>query len=237
VTERPGTAAIRGALETVRARIASAAERSGRAPGDVRLVVVTKDVGHDRVRDALEAGATDIGENRVQELVAKQDALRDVDPQPAWHFIGTLQRNKVRALAGRAVLIHSVDSIALGRAIAQHAAAAGASQDVLLEVNVSGEPSKHGLAPDAAAEVLDSLSGEPGLAVRGLMTIAPAGSTAVARETFRGLRELRDHLRTASTGSGLDELSMGMTSDFTEAIEEGATIVRIGTAIFGERRP
>lgn len=223
-------------LGGVRERIAAAAARAGRDPAEVRLVVVTKDVSSGRVREALAAGATDLGENRAQELQRKIEELGDISPAPRWHFIGTLQRNKVRMVAGRTALIHSVDSVALGRAIADRAAASGAEQEILVEVNVSGEPSKHGVDPGDVWTTVASLADTPGLRLRGLMTIAPAGVPAAAREAFAGLRELRDRLRTELGGGSLEELSMGMTADFEAAVEEGATIVRVGTAIFGTRR-
>jgi PLP dependent protein len=230
----PAAADIAGRLAHVRDRIARAATRAGRDPGEVRLVVVTKEVDAARATEAVAAGATDLGENRARELVEKVAALGSVQP-PRWHFIGTLQRNKIKAVVGVATLIHSVDSIALGRGVAARAAAAGIEQDVLLEVNVSGESTKHGLEPAATAETLGALAGEAGIRVRGLMTIAPAGAPSIARRTFADLRGLRDELRETLGGSDLEELSMGMTSDFEEAIAEGATIVRVGTAIFGPR--
>ena len=220
-------------LAAVRDRIAAAAERSGRRPADVRLVVVTKEVPVDQIRVAIEAGAGDVGENRVQELLPKMDELSWLVPGPRWHFIGTLQKNKVRSVAGRVALIHSIDSVALAQEVARRAAAAGAFQEALLEVNASGESSKHGLAPDDAEGALEALAGEKGLRLRGLMTIAPQGSLALARSTFETLRDLRDRLGKTIAGAALTELSMGMTDDFEPAIEEGATIVRIGTAIFG----
>ena len=231
----PGAGSIVERLTYVRNRIADASARSGRDPAAVRLVVVTKDVDVRRAAEALAAGATDLGEKRAREFTAKIDALAGEAPQPRWHFIGTLQRNKVKAVVGAANLIHSVDSISLGRAVAARAEALGITQDVLLEVNVSGEASKHGLESGATADALGSLAGEPGLRIRGLMTIAPAGAASVARRAFTDLRELRDKLRGTLGGAELDELSMGMTSDFEEAIEEGATIIRVGTAIFGAR--
>jgi PLP dependent protein len=221
-------------LSEVRDRIALAAARAGRDPGDVRLVVVTKDVDARRAAQALAAGATDLGENRAQELTAKAEALASESPR--WHFIGTLQRNKVKDVVGVASLIHSVDSIALGRAVAVRAGTLGIVQEVLLEVNVSGEATKHGLRPGATAEALGSLAGEPGLHVRGLMTIAPAVAPPIARRAFAELRDLAQELRGTLGGSELGELSMGMTSDFEQAVEEGATIVRVGAAIFGPRR-
>ena len=231
----PAAGAIAERLTRVRDRIADASARAGRDAAAVRLVVVTKDVDVRRAAEALAAGATDLGENRAREFTAKIDALAGEAPQPRWHFIGTLQRNKIKTVVGAAGLIHSVDSIALGRAVAARAHALGIAQDVLLEVNVSGEASKHGLEPAATAEALGSLAGEEGIRVRGLMTIAPAGAPSVARRAFSDLRDLRDALRGTLGGADLDELSMGMTSDFEQAVEEGATIVRVGTAIFGAR--
>jgi pyridoxal phosphate enzyme (YggS family) len=223
-------------LGKVRARIAEAAIDSGRDPATVRLVVVTKEVPPERIRDAIEADATDLGENRAQELAAKMEVLTGVAPAPRWHFIGTLQRNKVKLVAGRVALIHSVDSAELGRAISERAAAEGVIQDVLVEVNVSGEASKHGVDPERAWTLVASLAGLPGIRLKGLMTIAPPGGGVASRAAFADLRELRDRLRGELGGGTLDELSMGMTSDFEVAVEEGATIVRVGTAIFGPRR-
>ena len=222
-------------LAEVRARIVDAALGSGRDPEAVRLVVVTKEVAPERIREAIAAGATDLGENRAQELVTKMDALAGSPPE-RWHFIGTLQRNKVKLVAGRVALIHSVDSPELGRAISERASSEGVVQDVLVEVNISGEASKHGVDQESAWSLVSSLAGLPGIRLTGLMTIAPPGSGIASREAFAGLRELRDRLRGELGGSTLDELSMGMTSDFEVAVEEGATIVRVGTAIFGARR-
>jgi hypothetical protein len=233
--ERGDYGAIAARLDGVRQRIAAAARRVRRDPGAVRLVVVTKDVGVDRAAAALDAGAIDLGENRAQEFVAKMKALDRRAVAPRWHFIGTLQRNKVKAVVGAVELIHSIDSIPLGGAVAARAQDLGIVQDVLLEVNTSGESTKHGFSQAAAAEAIEALGGAPGLRVRGLMTIAPAGAPSVARRSFVTLRDLRDDLRGRLHGEGLEELSMGMTSDFEQAIEEGATIVRVGTAIFGER--
>ncbi len=142
----------------------------------------------------------------------------------------------MKLVAGRVALIHSVDSAELGRSISDRAASEGLVQDVLVEVNVSGEASKHGVDPGGAWSLVASLAGLPGIRLKGLMTIAPPGSGVASRAAFAGLRELGDRLRGELGGGGLDELSMGMTSDFEVAIEEGATIVRVGTAIFGPRR-
>jgi pyridoxal phosphate enzyme (YggS family) len=209
-------------LAAVRERIARAAERAGRDPAGVRLVAVTKEVPAGMVRAAVEAGATDLGENRAQELSSKLDALEDVNAR--WHFIGTLQRNKVRIVVGRVALVHSVDSVDLGRAIGRRSVASGTVQDVLVEVNVSGEATKNGVAVRDALATVEALTDEAGILVRGLMTIAPLGDPHRARACFRALRELRDDLAARFE-----------TSDFEEAVEEGATIVRVGTAIFGAR--
>jgi pyridoxal phosphate enzyme (YggS family) len=234
--QRVDYGAIAARLDLVRRRIAAAAERAGREPGSVRLVVVTKDVGAEAAAAAVDAGAIELGENRAQELVLKMESLGRRAVAPRWHFIGTLQKNKVRSVVGAVGLIHSIDSVELGGAVAARAHGLGIVQDVLLEVNTSGETTKHGFAPPGTAEALEALGGLPGLRVRGLMTIAPAGAPSVARRSFAALRDLRDDLRGRLHGAALDELSMGMTSDFEQAVEEGASIVRVGTAIFGERR-
>lgn len=180
----------------------------------------------------MSAGIADIGENYVQELVEKHTAIGDA---VRWHFIGHLQRNKVRQIARFVHMIHGVDSLRLAREIGEQAREAGRSIPVLLQVNTSGEASKFGVEPRDAITVGSELAGVDGIELRGLMTLAaflddPEGT----RPMFRMLRVLRDELRTA-TGLSLVDLSMGMTGDFEVAIEEGATLVRIGTALFGER--
>jgi pyridoxal phosphate enzyme (YggS family) len=187
----------------------------------VTIVVVTKTVSEARVREALVAGATDLGENRAQDLVAKAAALGDAEPAPVWHFIGRLQRNKVRMLAGTVELWHSIDRAELADPLARHAPGAR----VLVEVNLSGEPQKGGCRPDDAEGLVERLAGA-GLVVEGLMTVPAAGVDP--RPAFAALREMGGRLR-------LGRLSMGMTGDFEPAISEGATIVRIGSAIFGPR--
>lgn len=203
-------------LREVRERVADAAGRAGRSPSDVRLVVVTKGVAPPVMQAALDAGATDLGENRAQELLAKAPQL---ETTPTWHFIGRLQRNKVAALAPVVDLWQSVDRIELGRAIAARAPGAA----VLAEVNVADDPAKAGVAPDDAPALVDGLR-SIGLSVDGLMTIPAAGRDP--RPAFAALAELADRL-------GLAEVSMGMSDDFEVAVEEGATIVRVGRAIFG----
>ena len=220
-------------LTAVRARIDAAAQRVGRDPREITLVGVTKDVGVDAAREGVTFGLADLGENRVEELKKKQAALPDLDIR--WHMIGTLQRNKVAQVVGRIVLIHSVDSASLGEVIGRRTEVKGATQDVLLEVNTGDEATKHGVSPAGALETATKLLDVDGLRLCGLMTIAPQGEPSAARRAFRALRELRDAIR--ERAPDVTELSMGMTEDFEVAIEEGATIVRIGTAIFGARAP
>ncbi|MGZ4240418.1 MAG: YggS family pyridoxal phosphate-dependent enzyme [Actinomycetota bacterium] len=224
---------ISEALASVRSRIAAAAARAGRDAEEVSLVAVTKVVDVARIREAVALGVTDLGESRVQELRQKQQELAELPVR--WHLVGTLQRNKVHHVAGRVTLIHSVDSRRLAEDIGNYAARADAVQDVLLEVNVAGEPTKRGVTSEDAHEVARGLLDIEGVRLRGFMTIAPAGDPLRARAAFAALRGLRD--RTADVIADATELSMGMSDDFEIAIEEGATIVRIGTAIFGERAP
>ena len=211
------------AITEVRARIAAAARGAGRDPDAVRLVAATKTVAAEQVAEAVALGVTDVGENRAQELLAKADALATATaPDVYWHFLGRLQRNKVRSLAGKVTWWQSVDREALGIAIARHAPGA----QVLLEVNLALEPQKGGCAPTDAPGLADALR-RLGLRVEGLMTIPPAGDDP--RRWFAALRELGGDL-------GVRHLSMGMTDDYEIAVEEGATMVRIGRGIFGPRR-
>ncbi|OGU03459.1 MAG: YggS family pyridoxal phosphate enzyme [Gemmatimonadetes bacterium RBG_16_66_8] len=221
-------------LGAVRDRISRAAERSGRTPADITIVAVTKTHPIERVKEAVAAGLLDIGENRVLEAVAKQDQWPDAPEGVRWHMIGHLQRNKAKHAVGRFALIHSLDSVRLAEALEQAAAARNTVQPVLVEVSVAGEAQKSG-APIAEAEaIVRHAGGLPHLTVEGLMTMAPLTDDAtVLRHTFRGLRELREHLTTAHCP--LPTLSMGMSNDFEIAIEEGATMVRLGTVLFGER--
>ncbi len=222
--------AIASRYEAVRRQVADAADVSGRLPSDVTLVAVTKTVGIAEVRAALTAGLEDFGENRVQEFLGKYGLF----PDAHWHFIGTLQTNKVKDVVGRAWLIHSVDSMHLLSEISRRAEQAGVVQPVLLQVNVSGEESKHGFACCDVRDALIEASRLGSVEVRGLMTMAPFGRPEDARSVFRELRELRDSLREMPlNGVELTELSMGMSNDFRVAVEEGATIVRVGGAIFG----
>lgn len=197
----------------------------------VRIVAVTKTHGPEAIRAAIAAGLDDIGENRVQEAIQKQDLLPDVPAR--WHLIGTLQRNKARHAAGRFALIHSVDRADLAAELDRRVPA-GARQAILVQVNCSDESQKGGVRPDALAGLLDELRALQRIDVRGLMTMsALTDDAAEQRRAFRLLRELRD----AAQGSGhsLPELSMGMSGDYPTAVEEGATMIRLGTVLFGER--
>ena len=221
-------------LAAVLSAIARAAERAGRPADDVRLVAVSKTISADVVRQALLAGVTDLGENRVQEAQEKVPLLADL--RPRWHLIGHLQSNK----AGRALqlfdVIHSVDSVELATLLSRRRVAQGGPPvDVLFEVNVAGEASKQGFAPEQLSAAAPALANLAGLHPLGLMTVAPAvADPEEVRPVFRRLRHLRDQLA-GSLGEECRGLSMGMSHDFVVAIEEGATIVRVGTAIFGRR--
>jgi hypothetical protein len=223
-------AAVAARFEAVRRQVADAADTVGRDPADVTVIAVTKTVGVEVIAQSVALGQVDFGENRVQEFLGKYGLFPDV----RWHFIGTLQTNKVKDVVGRAHLIHSVDSCRLLDEIGKRAASAGVVQPLLLQVNVSGEESKHGFAPSDVYDALLEASAMESVLVRGLMTIAPLGRAEDARWVFRELKELRDSLRELPlNGVELDELSMGMTSDFRVAIEEGSTMVRVGRALFG----
>lgn len=239
-------------IERVRARIAEVAERAGRDPDEVTLVAVTKTVPARRVRMAWELGLTDFGENRVQEavekipLVSPQEKSAISNPSTGlrtglkseihWHMIGHLQRNKVRQVIPLFDMVHSVDSVRLAREIDRRAGQVGKVMPVLIEVNVAGEASKYGFAPQALGEAVRQIADLPSVTIRGLMTVAPITEDAeAARPFFRRLRRLRDGLAEQFPDIDWRHLSMGMTDDFEVAIEEGATLVRIGRAIFGER--
>ena len=215
--------------------LAAAARRAGREPGDVTLVAVSKRHAAEDIRALALEGQTDFGENYVQEAVAKQETLADLKVR--WHFIGGLQSNKARFVAGNFALVHSVDSLKLATALHKKAAALGVVQEVLLQVNVAGEAQKSGVAPEALVELAEGCMALDGVRLTGLMTMPPFfDDPERARPVFARLRELRDELETG-LGTSLPHLSMGMTGDFVPAVEEGATLVRIGTRIFGERPP
>ena len=220
-------------LAEVNERIAAAATRAGRHPAQIDLIAVSKGFPMDAVVEAYRAGATHLGENRAQEL--KEKALAVTVPVH-WHFIGHLQTNKAKHVVGTARLIHSVDRFGLAEELARRARAQQVDQEVLVEVNVSGEASKHGVEPAKALSLAEEIDSLDGLTVRGLMTMAPLADNAEAsRPVFRELRELGERLRQVLPEA--NQLSMGMSRDFEVAIEEGATLVRVGEAIFGPRRP
>jgi pyridoxal phosphate enzyme (YggS family) len=219
-------------LEFIRQRITAAAERNGRSAKEVKLVAVSKTYPPEVIREAVEAGQQCFGENRVQDALPKIDAL---PPDLKWHLIGHLQTNKVRKVIGRFALFHGVDNTALALQMNRIAGEFGVTASILLEVNVSGEESKFGFTPSALPAALQELLPLPHLRVEGLMTMAPNSENPdYARPVFEGLRKLRDALSAAS-GHPLRELSMGMSGDFEQGIAEGATIVRVGSAIFGAR--
>jgi pyridoxal phosphate enzyme (YggS family) len=218
-------------LRRIQDRVAAAVARRGPGPA-VTLIGVAKHQPVESVRAALAAGLTDVGENYAQELRAKQDAL--AGHAVRWHFIGGLQSNKVKLVVGRC-LIHTVDRASLIAAIAKQARAAAGVQEVLLEVNLAGEAQKAGAGPDDVPKLLDQIAAEDGAVVcRGLMTLPPNDTPERTRPWFAALRELQARLP-ARPHCELRELSMGMSADFEVAIEEGATLVRVGTAIFGAR--
>ena len=210
-------------LEQVRSRIAAAAKRAGRDPAGVRLIAVTKGVAAPYIEEATACGIQDVGENRVQEAQEKQSA---VGRKIRWHLIGHLQRNKVKQALELFDLIHSVDSLELVAALDR----IERKVPVMVQVNVSGEATKHGCSPDETAKLVEAVQASDNLECQGLMMMAPySDDPESARPFFRRLRELADRMK-------LKELSMGMSSDFEVAVEEGATMVRIGTAIFGGRQ-
>ncbi len=216
-------------LESVRERIGHAATRAGRDSREVTLVAVSKGRPLEMIQEAAQAGQRVFGENRAQELRDKIDRLA-VDLE--WHFIGHLQRNKVNMVIGKAALVHSVDSRRLLEAVASRAEELEIVQDILLQVNVSGEESKYGMEEEGMEGMLEAALALPAVRVRGLMTIAPLEAEEKTRPCFRRLRELRDALARDFSPLDLGILSMGMTQDFEVALEEGANMVRIGTAIF-----
>jgi pyridoxal phosphate enzyme (YggS family) len=226
---------IKENIERIGERIDAARRRAGRSDL-VTLVAVSKTVEPERVLAAFEAGQRVFGENRVQEAVSKIAATAPRMPGAEWHLIGHLQRNKARAAVDAFSLIESVDSLELARRLSHLAGQIGRTLPVLIEVNVAGEENKHGFSPAEFRRSAEELAGLGHLEIRGLMTVAPlASSPDEVRPVFRELRTLRDWARESTAGTGFAELSMGMSGDFEVAIEEGATMVRIGRALFGER--
>lgn len=219
--------------ERVSAEVADVSRQCGRAAESVRLVAVSKTVGLDGVRAAFAAGCRDFGENRPDQIVPKAAAF----PEARWHFIGNIQSRRIPDIVGAACLIHSLSQWRHAEKIDRAAAEVGKVQDVLVEVNVSGEASKGGVRPDEALDLVSAVSALPHVRVRGLMTMAPQGDPAAAEAAFRGLAELADAIRDQlppEASADFGELSMGMSEDWECAIACGATMVRIGRAIFSE---
>jgi len=225
---------IGGNLKTVQDRIAAAAARAGRDPSSVKLVVVTKTVDVGRIREAAAAGAMIFGENRVQEAKEKFEQL---GPLASWHLIGRLQTNKAKFAVRLFSLIHSVDSLELAKELDRQAAKIGKVQDVLIEVNIAGEASKAGVGAAGTPGLVREAAKLEHIAIKGLMTMPPySDNPEDSRPCFRRLRELASAIAKENIANvSMQELSMGMSGDFETAVEEGATLVRVGTAIFGTR--
>jgi PLP dependent protein len=223
-------------IRRIRETIAETAEKSGRSPSSVRLMAVTKTVDENRILQAIEAGVDLFGENYIQEAKRK---IESIGKQVQWHMIGHLQTNKTRTAVGLFEMIHSIDRIELAQELNKRATATGPPLKILIEVNVSGEKTKNGVSPADILNLVRDISALPRISVQGLMTMPPYfDDPEEARPYFRKLRELREIIESEKMPRvEMNELSMGMTGDYGVAIEEGATIVRIGRAIFGERPP
>ena len=221
-------------LAYVRERIARAAERSGRSESDITIVAVTKTFGPETVEEAVRGGIRDVGENRVQEFLEKADR---VSLDCRWHLVGHLQTNKINKAIGRFVLIQSVDSIKLAERLSRASEERDISTEILIEVNTSGEASKHGFNPEETVDAFGGIAGLPALSVRGLMTVGPwVEDKTVIASSFGTLRKLKEEIdRSVSNDIVLEHLSMGMSGDYELAIREGSTMVRLGRVLFGER--
>lgn len=233
--EPPVRETIAERVQLVLSKIRSAADKAGRTPGSIRLVAATKTVTVDRIQEGINAGLSILGENRVQEAVPKIAALTQAPVR--WHFIGQLQRRKVRSVIGLFDLIHSVDSLELAQEIERRAGEAGRCQDILLEVNIGGEPTKAGFRSDDLVQLMPTMPVFSHVRIKGLMAIPPPTVDAeLARPYFRKLRNAAMRIAALNIPSvTMEELSMGMSNDYEVAVEEGATLVRVGTAIFGAR--
>jgi len=228
------TMTIKENLERVKERIAQAAARAGRDPAAITIVAVTKTHGPEVVTAAIEAGVADVGENKVQEFLAKAPAVKI---PCRWHLVGHLQTNKVAKVIGRFALVQSVDSMRLAEHLSRSGAAAGVTTDILLEVNTSGEGSKFGLPLEGTLTMCSLVAGLPNLRIRGLMTVGPLVSdVGLVGAAFTKLRLLKEKIEAARIENvSMEHLSMGMTDDFEIAIAEGSTMVRLGRVLFGER--
>ena len=233
--EPPARETIAQRVQSVLSAIRSAAEKTGRCPDGIRLVAATKTVTADRIREGIAAGLSILGENRVQEALPKIEALAQTPVR--WHFIGHLQRRKVRSVVGMFELIHSVDSLELAQEIDRRAGEAGQSQDILLEVNIGGETTKGGFHQDGLAQLVSTMAALSHIQIKGLMAIPPpTAEPESARTHFIRLRQLAETIAAQRIpGVAMDELSMGMSNDYEIAVQEGATLVRVGSAIFGAR--
>lgn len=226
---------IRENIESIRKRIADAAKRAGRDADEIKLIAVTKTVDVDKVEEAIAAGALDAGENKPQELARKYDVLGD---KIRWHQIGSLQTNKVKYIIDKVCMIHSLDREGLAEEIDKRASKIGRVIDCLVQVNISGEESKHGMSREEVEPFVRLVAEKyPNIKIKGLMTMAPFDAERdEIKKVFRDLKELSDEINNMNIGNvEMKELSMGMTNDFEIAVEEGATMVRVGTAIFGKR--
>lgn len=227
---------VRENLETVESIIRASCERTGRSRDEVTLIAVSKTKPLSLLREAYEAGAREFGENKVQDLL---DRIPEMPSDVRWHMIGHLQRNKVKYIVGKVAMIHSVDSLRLAEEISHEAVKQGVEVDILVEVNVAEEESKFGVPPKETVSLVEEISKLPAIHVRGLMTIAPFTEDAEEnRQFFRKLKQLSVDIESKNIDNvNMSVLSMGMTGDYPVAIEEGATYVRVGTGIFGERQP
>lgn len=225
---------IKDNYENVLCQIDEAAKKSGRSLKDITLIAVSKTVAVDRIKELTDLGVADLGENRVQEICEKYDVF---EQNIRWHLIGQLQTNKVKYIIDKVTMIHSLDRMELAQEIQKRSLKAGRIMDVLVEVNVSGEKSKSGIAPGEAIDFVGKLSEFPNIRVKGLMTVAPFFTdNSEARPIFRGLRKLAVDIDNENIHNiSMDFLSMGMSNDFSVAIEEGSNMVRIGSKIFGKR--
>lgn len=224
---------VKDRYEIVLENIKKACERSGRNPEDITLISVTKTHGAELINEAIDAGAKDIGENKAQELCNKYDDVKPV----RWHFIGHLQTNKVKTIIDKVVMIHSVDSDKLASEIDKRAKSSGVVMDILVEINIGMEDSKSGATEEEARDLIKKIRDEyQNLRVRGLMCVPPiTDNPENSRKYFKKLKDIFDSIKELSGDENFDTLSMGMSGDYEVAIEEGATVVRVGTAIFGAR--
>ncbi|MBH0187361.1 MAG: YggS family pyridoxal phosphate-dependent enzyme [Nitrospira sp.] len=229
------TETIAQRVQSVLSAIRSAAEKVGRCSDSIRLVAATKTVTADRIQEGIAAGLSTLGENRVQEALTKIEALAQAPVR--WHFVGHLQRRKVRSVVGMFELIHSVDSLELAQEIDRRAGEAGQSQDILLEVNIGGEATKGGFRQDGFVQLVSTMAALSHIRIKGLMAIPPpTAEPELARTHFVRLRELAEAIAAQKIpGVAMEELSMGMSNDYEIAVQEGATLVRVGSAIFGAR--